>query len=338
MQAEMYRTYHMTNPNNFYNKDDVWAWPQEMFYNEPQPVQPYYVLMQLPGSDRIDYVQILPFTPANRDNMVAWMAAQSTLDKYGEIVVYEFGTDSLFFGPQQIEARIDQDPVISAQLSLWNQQGSSVVRGNLLVLPIGDSLLYVEPLYLQAENGKIPELKRVILATADRVVMGENLGQALVRLFGNDTVSRAGLADLVVAASANLPGGAPPTNVQPGLSATAGDLQAASLEQLILAANQHYTCTRSYSGRRLGELWSGDGCPTGRAGAVGRSHWREARGHAGADACRYTRTVIVFRRFLTAVHASLKVAAYRTRVAGDIATKKRIGTGKDVSTYARPQF
>ena len=126
------RTYHMTNPLDFYNKEDVWAWPQEIFYNEPQPMEPYYVLMQLPGSNELDYMQILPFTPANRENMIAWMAAKSNLAKYGQLIVYEFGKDSLFFGPKQVEARIDQDPVISAQLSLWNQQGSSVIRGNLL--------------------------------------------------------------------------------------------------------------------------------------------------------------------------------------------------------------
>ena len=164
---------------------------------------PYYVLMQLPNADSLDYMQILPFTPANGENMVAWMAAQSDPDKYGDKLVFNFGKDSLFFGPKQIEARIDQDPVISAQLSLWNQQGSSVLRGNLLVIPIGDSLLYVEPLYLQAQSGRIPELKRVILATADRVVMAENLGLALIQLFGRDVVARAGLADLATAAASS---------------------------------------------------------------------------------------------------------------------------------------
>ena len=192
VQAEMYRTYHMTDANDFYNKEDMWAWPEEVFYSEPQPMEPYYVLMQLPNSDSLDYMQILPFTPANRENMVAWMAAQSDPEKYGDKLVFNFGKDSLFFGPKQIEARIDQDPVISAQLSLWNQQGSNVIRGNLLVIPIGDSLLYVEPLYLQAQSGRIPELKRVILATADRVVMAENLGLALIQLFGRDVVARGG--------------------------------------------------------------------------------------------------------------------------------------------------
>ncbi|MBW7884896.1 MAG: UPF0182 family protein, partial [Caldilineaceae bacterium] len=120
VQAELYRTYHMTDATEFYNKEDMWAWPEEIFYSQPQPIEPYYVLMQLPDSDDLDYVQILPFTPANRENMIAWMAAHSDPEKYGQIVVYEFGKEALFFGPKQIEARVDQDPTISAQLSLWN--------------------------------------------------------------------------------------------------------------------------------------------------------------------------------------------------------------------------
>ena len=242
VQAEMYRTYHMTSATDFYNKEDVWSWPEEVFYDELQPIDPYYVLMQLPNSDSLDYMQILPFTPANRENMVAWMAAQSDPDKYGEKLVYNFGKDSLFFGPKQIEARIDQDPVISAQLSLWNQQGSNVIRGNLLVIPIGDSLLYVEPLYLQAQNGRIPELKRVILATADRVVMAENLGLALIQLFGRDIVARAGLADLAQAVASS-------TTPQEATAAseaaeTPADVGGAPIEELIATANAQYSAAQ----------------------------------------------------------------------------------------------
>jgi len=267
VQAEKYRTFHMTNPGDFYNKEDVWAWPQEIFGNEPTPMEPYYVLMQLPGSQELDYIQILPFTPANRENMVSWMAAQSTLDRYGEIVVFEFGKDSLFFGPQQIEARIDQDPVISAQLSLWNQQGSNVIRGNLLVIPIADSLLYVEPLYLQAQNGKIPELKRVVVASADRVVMAENLGLALIQMFGRETVTKAGLEDLAIVSRAGEPGALPATDTTgsaaagTGAGGTAGglqngSLQNASLQDLVIAANLHYTNAQN---ELRGGNWAGYG-------------------------------------------------------------------------------
>lgn len=249
VQAEMYRMYHMTNATDFYNREDVWAWPEEVFYNEPQRIEPYYVLMQLPDAadSSLDFMQILPYTPANRENMIAWMAAQSDPAKYGERVVYNFGKDSLFFGPKQIEARIDQDPVISAQLSLWNQQGSSVIRGNLLVIPLGDSLLYVEPLYLQAQSGRIPELKRVILATSDRVVMAENLGLALVRLFGDGVVARAGLSDLVTAA----PGDERTDAATGGQSSVSSptvtiDLAGATVEQLIVAANDHYNAAQNH--------------------------------------------------------------------------------------------
>ena len=234
VQAEVYRTYHMIDANEFYNKEDVWAWPEEIFENKPQRIEPYYVLMELPNSDELDFVQILPFTPANRENMIAWFAAQNDPDKYGEKIVYEFGKDSLFFGPQQVEARIDQDPVISSQLSLWNQQGSNVIRGNLLVIPVSDSLIYVEPLYLQAATGKIPELKRVILATADRVVMAENLGLALAQLFGNDVLSDAGLAEL---AASGMDTGALP--LESG-DTTSGGLQSASVEELIQLANDQF--------------------------------------------------------------------------------------------------
>jgi len=245
VQAEMYRTYHMTSATDFYNKEDVWSWPEEVFYDEPQPINPYYVLMQLPNSDSLDYMQILPFTPANRENMVAWMAAQSDPDKYGEKLVYNFGKDSLFFGPKQIEARIDQDPVISAQLSLWNQQGSNVIRGNLLVIPIGDSLLYVEPLYLQAQNGRIPELKRVILATADRVVMAENLGLALIQLFGRDIVARAGLADLADLAQAVASSTTPQEATAASEAAeTPADVGSAPIEELIATANAQYSAAQ----------------------------------------------------------------------------------------------
>ena len=235
IQAEVYRTYHMTDANEFYNKEDVWAWPEEIFEDTAQRMEPYYVLMQLPGSNDLDFMQILPFTPANRENMIAWMAAQSDPDKYGQKLVYQFGKDSLFFGPKQVEARIDQDPVISAQLSLWNQQGSNVIRGNLLVIPIAESLIYVEPLYLQAASGKIPELKRVILATADRVVMAENLGLALAELFGADVLADAELAELAKSAVA--------VQEQSGADGELSqetDLEDADMRELILLANVQY--------------------------------------------------------------------------------------------------
>ncbi len=242
VQAEVYRTYHMTDVTEFYNKEDVWAWPSEVFDNDPVRMEPYYVLMSLPDGNELDYIQILPFTPANRENMIAWLAAQSDPEKYGEKIVYEFGKDSLFFGPQQVEARIDQDPTISAQLSLWNQQGSNVIRGNLLVIPVADSLLYVEPLYLQAANGKIPELQRVIVATVDQVIMAESLGLALAELFGADLIADAGLEELL-ASGTSLP---LETGEIDFSAAGAAGLEAASVEEIILLANEQYLTAEEY--------------------------------------------------------------------------------------------
>ena len=237
IQASVFRTYQMTEPTDFYNREDVWAWPEEIFDNQSRPMEPYYVLMQLPGSEDLDFIQILPFTPANRENMISWLAAQNDPDKYGEMLVYRFGKDSLVFGPKQIEARIDQDPTISSLLSLWNQQGSQVIRGNLLVIPIGESLLYVEPLYLQAATGKIPELKRVILATSDRVIMAENLGLALAELFGQDILADTKLAELAVSGDGKVPAEAAAVEREE----VEVDLAASSLEELIVEANSRYS-------------------------------------------------------------------------------------------------
>lgn len=237
IQASVFRTYQMTEPTDFYNREDVWAWPEEIFDNQSRPMEPYYVLMQLPGSEDLDFIQILPFTPANRENMISWLAAQNDPEKYGEMLVYRFGKDSLVFGPKQIEARIDQDPTISSLLSLWNQQGSQVIRGNLLVIPIGESLLYVEPLYLQAATGKIPELKRVILATSDRVIMAENLGLALAELFGPDILADTKLAELAISGDGELAAEAAAVEREE----VEVDLAGSSLEELIVEANSRYS-------------------------------------------------------------------------------------------------
>lgn len=232
IQAEVFRTYHMTDPTEFYNREDIWAWPEEVFEDSVVRVDPYSVLMQLPGEGELSYVTILPYTPSNRENMVAWMAVHNDPDKYGQMVVYAFGKDSLFFGPKQVEARIDQDPTISAQLSLWNQQGSNVIRGNLLVIPIADSLLYVEPLYLQAQSGRIPELQRVIVATADTVVMADNLGAALVELFGRSIAADPVLVELGAARG----GGSAAAVGQVGVDDAASVV--ATVEELIVRANR----------------------------------------------------------------------------------------------------
>jgi hypothetical protein len=184
VQAEIYATYHMTDAQVFYNREDLWSLPVESKGGREETVEPYYTMMRLAGGAGPEMVLMLPFTPARKDNMIAWLVARCDGEHLGERQVYLFPKQELVYGPRQIEARIDQDPSISQLLTLWSQRGSNVIRGNLLVLPIARTLLYVEPLYLQAEKGALPELKRVILAHADRIEMGPDLESTLLRLVG----------------------------------------------------------------------------------------------------------------------------------------------------------
>jgi uncharacterized membrane protein (UPF0182 family) len=185
VQAQMYRTYHMGDPEVFYNREDLWRFPQQVYEEEQIRMEPYYVIMRLPGSDQEEFIQILPFTPINKDNMVSWMAGRSDNTEYGNLLLYEFPKQQLVYGPSQIEARIDQTPEISQQLTLWSQEGSRVIRGDLLVVPIEGSLLYVEPVYLRAEQSEMPELKRVIVAYGNEIVMEETLEESLAMIFGD---------------------------------------------------------------------------------------------------------------------------------------------------------
>ena len=182
LQASMYSTYHMTDPEVFYNKEDLWNFPQETYSGKAVFMQPYYTIMRLPGEAREEFILMLPMVPRNRDNMIAWLAARCDGTSYGEILEFAFSKEKLVYGPAQIEARIDQDTTISQQLSLWNQTGSRVIRGNLLVIPIEDAVLYVEPLYLSAESRELPELKRLIASSGDRVVMSQNVDSLLAAL------------------------------------------------------------------------------------------------------------------------------------------------------------
>jgi uncharacterized membrane protein (UPF0182 family) len=184
LQSRVYATFHMRDPRVFYNREDLWTIPTELFGNETVQVEPYYVTMRLGTEARPEFVLILPFSPANRDNMIAWMAARNDAPNVGQLVVYRFPKDRLAFGPMQVESRINQDPRISQQLTLWNQEGSRVIRGNLLVIPAEDTLMYVEPLFLQARQSQLPELKRVIVASGARIAMEETLEAALAQVVG----------------------------------------------------------------------------------------------------------------------------------------------------------
>jgi uncharacterized membrane protein (UPF0182 family) len=182
IQAQKYATYHMKSPQVFYNKEDVWSVPRRQGEKDV-PMEPYYVIMRLPQERTEEFILLVPFTPARKDNMSAWMAARSDPPHYGKLIVYTMPKQKLVYGPRQIEARLNQDAFISQQLSLWGQRGSQVIYGPLLAIPIETSLLYVQPLYLAAEQQSLPELKRVIVAYGNQIAMEETLDRALGRVF-----------------------------------------------------------------------------------------------------------------------------------------------------------
>ncbi|MEG4343347.1 UPF0182 family protein [Microcoleus sp. A003_D6] len=183
IQSERLLTYHMEDPQVFYNREDLWRVPNEIYGSEQQPVEPYYLITKLPTETAEEFILLLPFTPVSRNNLIAWIAGRSDEEDYGKLLLYQFPKQRLVYGPEQIEALINQDPVISEQISLWNRQGSKALQGNLLVIPIEQSLLYVEPLYLEADRNSLPTLVRVIAAYENRIVMAENLDKALKALF-----------------------------------------------------------------------------------------------------------------------------------------------------------
>jgi uncharacterized protein len=187
IQAELYRAYHMTAPEVFYNREDLWQFPRQPNGIDDDSggsaMSPYYINIRLPGETRTEFVIMLPMVPSQRENMIAWLAARCDRPGYGKLIVYEFPKEKLVYGPFQIEALINQNTEVSQQITLWNQSGSRVIRGNLLVVPIGNSILYVSPLYLRAQSGQLPELKRVIAVYGDKVVMEQTLAEALAALF-----------------------------------------------------------------------------------------------------------------------------------------------------------
>ena len=200
VQLERYNRYHMTNPQVFYNNEDLWTRPIEKYGGQQLLMAPYYVLARLPADPAeptfvsasangeradLEFMLISPLTPENRDNMISWMAAKSDPEEYGRLIVYKLPKQRLIYGPAQIEARIDQDPEISEQLALWDQRGSQVIRGNLMVIPVENSFLYVEPVFLLAEDVDIPQLQRVIVAIGEDVAMEPTLDEALFELFGD---------------------------------------------------------------------------------------------------------------------------------------------------------
>jgi uncharacterized membrane protein (UPF0182 family) len=184
VQALMYSSYHVKNEQVFYNREDVWSIAQQTRSQggtgpTAEGIEPFFILMTFPGSTNLEFVSILPFTPARRNNMIGWLAARSDGEEYGKLRAYHLPKTRFIDGPLQIQSRIDQDAQLSSQLTLWNQQGSTVIRGNLLVIPIDDVLLFAQPIYLQAKQSPMPALRLIVLATQDRLAYATTFDEAL---------------------------------------------------------------------------------------------------------------------------------------------------------------
>jgi hypothetical protein len=254
LQTALYATYHMVEPDAFYHREDQWQYPD--VDQDRSNVTPFmrHIILRLPGEANPEFIYMTPFTPRGKDNLAAWMAARMDGANYGKLVAYRFPKQSLVYGPKQIVNRINQETSISQQLTLWDQKGSQVVRGELLVIPIKEALVYVQPLYLRAEGGKIPELKRVVVAHENRVAMGETLEEGLSMLFGESAGARRTIAAAADSATtAVAPGGAPAA----GVTGAAADL--------IRQAQQHYD--RAIAAQRAGD-WATYGREIDQLGAI----------------------------------------------------------------------
>jgi uncharacterized membrane protein (UPF0182 family) len=204
VQAKVYAIYHMTDPQVFYNKEDIWKIPESFTEGQSGPMVPYYTIMKLAGVGKDEeFILMVPFSPSKKENMIAWLAARCDEPNYGKLLVFDFPKEKLVYGPSQIESRINQDPEISKQLTLWNQGGSRVIFGSLLVIPIEQSLIYVQPLYIAAQSGGVPELKRVIVAYGNNIAMEETLEKSLNMIFGKATAQPATVAMAETAGTPN---------------------------------------------------------------------------------------------------------------------------------------
>ncbi len=242
LQASMYTTYHITDPVAFFNKEDIWEMPTEVFIDQKQPLEPYYVTMELPGETGEEFVLILPFLPAAKPIATAWLAARSDDPNYGKLLSFRFPPDADVSGPLQVDNRIDQQPAISEQISLWNTSGSQVIRGNMLMIPIGEGNLFVEPIYLQATEGQIPELKRVVVVNGSSIAMEPTLEDALNVVLGREQATTPvppatpGAGETPIATPTPLEGETPVATATPGRTPTPASPD--DLEALIREANE----------------------------------------------------------------------------------------------------
>ena len=255
LQAAVYSTYHMTNPAVFYNKEDQWEVPSIDRGREPARMEPYYTIMRLPGESTAEFIQMLPFTPRRRDNLASWMVARSDGEQYGQLLVFQFPKQTLVFGPRQVVGRINQDQVISPQITLWNQQGSEVIQGTLMVIPVEESLLYIRPLYLRAQAGRIPELTRVIVNYKDQIVMERTLEAGLARIFG-------GAAPPAPPAS-----GAPATAAGAGAENREAPATATTPDAIALASEARAAYERALAAQKAGD-WAKYGEEIKRLGEI----------------------------------------------------------------------
>jgi len=226
IQASVYQSYHMRDARVFYQKEDLWAVPKEVYFGQEQLMEPYYVIMRLPDEEKEEFLLMLPFTPVSKNNTIGWLAARSDGENYGKLLAYLFPKERLVYGPSQIENRIGQDTVITEQLALWGRGGSRVIRGNLLLIPLGESNLYVEPVFLQAETGGLPELKRVIVAAGEQIAMEPSLEESLAAIFGAEALPTEPVE--------------PPAPVEPGEPVTP------DIADLIAEAQEHYNKAQQY--------------------------------------------------------------------------------------------
>ncbi len=237
IQASVYQTYHMRDAGDFYKKEDPWAVPRELYFGSEQAMEPYYIIMRLPDEEKEEFLLMLPFTPVGKNVTISWLAARSDGESYGKLLVYLFPKGQTVLGPSQIENRIGQDTVITEQLALWGRGGSRVIRGNLLLIPLGRSILYVEPVFLQAEAGGLPQLKRVIVAAGEQIAMEPTLKESIAAIFGAEVPPTEPMVTL-------------PTPPEPE------EAVAADIANLIEEAQQHYNQAQQYL--KAGD-WAGYG-------------------------------------------------------------------------------
>jgi hypothetical protein len=242
LQSTVFSKYHMTDPRVFYGQEDQWAVAKERYLGTDTAIEPYYIFFRLPGSTKPVFSLVTPFTPVGKDNLVALMAISSDVSSPNRVSVIKFSKDRVVYGPFQVEARIDQDTEISQTLTLWNQQGSQVLRGNMLILPVDGSLLYIEPIYLQSSSSKMPQIKKIVAATKDKLVWGDNLDQALSSLLGTPV----DIGGVGPATTGPGPVVTPGPVVPPGTGTTGGNVTPGTVtaEQRALIAEAVATMTR----------------------------------------------------------------------------------------------